>query len=48
MRKNLSAYGVLLILIGSSLADSQNLIPTVIITITGMIMAVAGIKYAET
>ena len=47
MLKNLSCFGFLITLVGSALADSQSLIPTVVLMSTGLIMTLVGVIYAE-
>ncbi len=47
MKRNLSAIGVLLILVSSTLADSQTLIPTLTLMIIGTVLTVWGIRYVE-
>ena len=47
MKRNLSAIGVLLILVSSTLADSQTIIPTAILMIIGAVLTVWGIRYVE-
>lgn len=47
MRKYLACIGVLLMLVGSTMADSQTLIPTIIAMSIGAVLALAGVRYAE-
>ena len=47
MLKNLSCFGFLLTLVGSALADSQSLIPTIALMFIGLIMTLVGLRYAE-
>lgn len=47
MRKYLTGLGVFLMLIGSTMADSQTLIPTIITMSIGAILALVGVPHAE-
>ena len=47
MKRNLSAIGVLLILISSTVADSSTIIPTALLMIAGAILAILGARYVE-
>lgn len=47
MRKYISCLGILLMLIGSTMADSQTLIPTIVTMSIGALLALVGVRYAE-
>lgn len=46
MKNNIASVGFIVLMIGASAADSPNLIPSCVMIACGMILMMAGKKYA--